>query len=68
VSGFSHMPFAGKYTPMDIDTTDRPWLRPKPCDGAPRCPNTPTRLYAQGWRCDTHSDSGLISKQTDSEV
>lgn len=46
------MAFQGSYTPLRLDTTGRPWLRPKPCVC---CASTPTRLYASGWRCEHHA-------------
>jgi hypothetical protein len=48
--------FRGKHTPIQIDVTARPWLRPRPCVC---CDNTPTRLYAAGWRCEKHAASDL---------
>lgn len=47
--------FRGKYQPLDIDTTTRPWLAPQRCGAAEWCTSTPTRRYAFGWRCDDHS-------------
>lgn len=42
-----------KYTSMTLDYERRPWLAPKPCNGAIAC-DKPTKLYAAGWRCDEH--------------
>jgi len=40
------------YDPMP--RSDRPWLQPQECSGTAECDATGTKLYASGWRCDSH--------------